>query len=400
MKKTVAKILCLVLTICLMVPCFVSCGKTNYAEDNTKVKIGISGPLTGGAAVYGIAVRNAAQLAIDEINQVSMAELGFQFEFVMTDDKHDKDNIPTNYSNMYESGVQISLGTVTTKPGLEFKELSNKDDLFVLTPSASGDDIPEYDNAFQMCFADSNQGSASAAFFNANYAGKKIGIFYKSDDEYSTGIRAKFLEALNADLKANLKEASFKGEENQFDTQVNTLAGCDVIFMPIYYTPASQFMKAAVGKVADKAVYYGCDGLDGIDAIDGFDISTIPQEVSYLSHFNSNATDGAAAELIAKYNAKYDEAKEPLNQFGAAAYDCVYAIYEALKIAKANGEKFDATTAPEDYCQILVDVFTSDDFVFHGVTGKAEANGKSNISWNDDGFVNKEAVKYIVKEAD
>ena len=400
MKKTFAKILCLVLAIAMLVPCFAACGKKNYAKDNTKVKIGISGPLTGGAAVYGIAVRNAAQLAVNEINAKAKDELGFEFEFVMLDDKHDKDNIPTNYSNLYEGGMQISLGTVTTKPGPEFKELSNKDDVFVLTPSASGDDIPEYDNAFQMCFADSNQGSASAKYFNDNYQGKKIGVFYKSDDEYSTGIRAKFLEALDASLKADLKEASFKGEENQFDTQVNTLAGCDVIFMPIYYTPASQFMKAAVGKVNNKAIYYGCDGLDGIDAIDGFNIASIPQEVSYLSHFNSNATSGGAADLIAKYNNAYDEAKEPLNQFGAAAYDCVYAIYEALKVAKANGKKFDANTSPEDYCEILTEVFTSDEFVFHGVTGKAEANGLSNISWTDDGFVNKEAVKYIVKEAD
>ena len=104
--------------------------------------------------------------------------------------------------------------------------------------------------------------------------------------------------------------------------------------------------------------------------------------------------------MIAKYNNAYDEAKEPLNQFGAAAYDCVYAIYEALKVAKANGKKFNANTSPEDYCEILTEVFTSDEFVFHGVTGKAEANGLSNISWTDDGFVNKEAVKYIVKEAD
>ena len=399
MKKTLLKVFCMLLCVAMLVPCFASCGKTNYAENNTKIKIGVSGPLTGGAAVYGIAVRNSAQLAVDEINAAGGLD-GIMFEFVATDDKHDKDNVPTNYANMYEAGMQISLGTVTTKPGLEFKELSKEDNVFVLTPSASGDDIPEYDNAFQMCFADSNQGSASAAFFNENYQGKKIGVFYKSDDEYSTGILAKFEESLNASLKSGLVKASFKGEENQFDTQVGTLKDCDVIFMPIYYTPASQFMKAGVGKVKNNAVYYGCDGLDGIDAIEGFDIKTIPQEVSYLSHFNSNATSGAAAEFIAKYNAKYDEAAEPLNQFGAAAYDCVYAIYEALKVAKANGKEFSATTSASDFCEILTEVFASDSFVFHGVTGKAEADGKSNISWNAAGFVNKEAVKYVVKAAD
>ena len=399
MKKTLMKVFCMLLCAAMLVPCFVSCGETNYAANNKTIKIGVSGPLTGPAAVYGIAVRNAAQLAVNEINAAGGLD-GIKFELVATDDKHDKDNIPANYANMYEGGMQISLGTVTTKPGLEFKELSKENNVFVLTPSASGDNIPEYSNAFQMCFADSNQGSASAQFFNDNYQGKKIGVFYKSDDEYSTGILAKFEEALNSTLKSGLVKASFKGDENQFDTQVVTLQECDVIFMPIYYTPASQFMKAAVGKVKNNAVYYGCDGLDGIDAIEGFDIATIPQEVSYLSHFNSNATTGAAADFIAKYNAAYDEAAEPLNQFGAAAYDCVYAIYEALKVAKANGKNFDATTSASDFCDILTEVFTSDSFVFRGVTGKAEADGKSNINWTEAGFVNKEAVKYVVKTAD
>ena len=168
--------------------------------------------------------------------------------------------------------------------------------------------------------------------------------------------------------------------------------------MPIYYTPASQFMTQAT-KVENKIVtYYGCDGFDGIDAIEGFDITTIPQEISMLSHFNSTAKEGPAADFIKKYNDKYDEEKEPLNQFGAAAYDCVYAIYEALKVAVENGEEVDADTSASDMCEILKKVFNSDTFEFRGITGKCEGDEKSHISWSEDGTVVKEAIKYIVKE--
>ena len=394
-KKGAAAVMAATLTVTSAFA-FTSCSK-NYAENNDKIVIGISGPLTGGAAVYGKAVNNCAKLAVEEINAAGGLN-GIEFEFRMLDDKHDATQVSNTYSTLYEGGMQISLGTVTTKPGLEFKEFSNDDNVFVLTPSASGDAIPEYDNAFQMCFADSNQGGASAKYFNANYQGKKIGVFYKSDDEYSKGIRDNFMESLDAAFKTDLKEASFLEGDSDFAQQVQTLKDCDVIFMPIYYTPASQFMTSGKGVVKADAIYYGCDGLDGIDAIEGFDINSITQEVSYLSHFNSNATEGAAADLIAKYNEKYDEKTEPLNQFGAAAYDCVYAIYEALKVAVANGKEVTATTSASDFCDILTEVFTSDSFVFHGVTGKAESNGKSNISWGAEGFVNKEAVKYVVKE--
>ena len=291
--------------------------------------------------------------------------------------------------------MQISLGTVTTGPGLEFKEMAKEDNVFVLTPSASGDAIPEYDNAYQMCFADSNQGTASANYFNTNYRGKTVGVFFKSDDEYSVGIKNKFLESL--DPSFTVKQASFKGDESNFSSQVQELKGCDVIFMPIYYTPASQFMVQAKNDVKANAVYFGCDGLDGIASIPGFDINSITQEVSFLTHFDSANATGAAADFVAKYNATYDEAKEPLNQFGASAYDCVYAIYEALKFAKANGVEFDANTSASDFCEILKAVFNNDDFVFHGVTGAPEANGLSNITWNSDGTVDKVAEKSVVK---
>ena len=400
MKKTFAKVLALALVIVMAVSMFAACGKgTNYAENNTTIKIGMSGPLTGGAAIYGTAVRNAAQLAIEEINAAGGFN-GIMFELLPYDDKHDATLVATNYADMYEKGMNVSIGCVTTKPGLEFKELSKENNVFFITPSASADNIPEYSNGYQMCFADSNQGSASANYFNANYAGKKIGVFYKADDDYSKGIYNKFKATLDASkFDGALVEASFTGDAATFDSQIALLKDCDVIFMPIYYTPASQFMTQGKNTVKANAIYYGCDGLDGIDAIENFNINSIPQEVSYLSHFNSNATSGPAKELIDKYNARFDESKEPLNQFGAAAYDCVYAIFEALKVAAANGETITATMHPSDMCEILKEVFNSDEFVFRGVTGKCEGNEKSYISWQDNGYVNKEAIKYVVKAA-
>ena len=68
---------------------------------------------------------------------------------------------------------------------------------------------------------------------------------------------------------------------------------------------------------------------------------------------------------------------------------------------KANGKEFDATTSASDFCDILTEVFTSDDFVFHGITGapdETREDGKSNITWADNGYVNKEPLEYVAKE--
>ena len=391
--KLSKKILAIVLALLMMAGAVASLASCGNKKDT--IKIGLTGPLTGGASIYGIAVKNSAMLAVEEINAAGGLD-GVMLELVMHDDKHDATTVENLYADLYEQGMQVSLGTVTTKPGLEFKNFAKEDNVFFLTPSATGDLIPEFDNGYQMCFADSNQGTEAAKWFNDNYKGKSVGVFFKSDDEYSTGIYDNFKKALDSSF--DLKEASFQGEANTFDSQIQLLKDCEIVFMPIYYTPASQFMTQA-NKVDNKIVtYYGCDGFDGIDAIEGFDINTVKQEVSYLSHFNSNATEGPAAEFIKKYNDKYDEVKEPLNQFGASAYDCVYAIFEAMKVAKANGNEINADTSASDLCEMLKTVFNSDEFVFRGITGKCEGNEKSYISWSTDGTVQKEAIKYIVKE--
>lgn len=380
--KMFKKALALVMAAAMLFT-FAACG--GATANNTEFVIGFSGPLTGPAAVYGEAVKNAAQMAVDEINAAGGLD-GVNFKLVALDDKHDASKVAANFTSLMEGGMQVSLGTVTTGPGLEFSKLSNDDKVFFLTPSASGDKIPEFDNGFQMCFADGNQGKVAAEFVNG--LGKnKIGIFYKSDDPYSKGIYDQF--------KANLKDGIQTVEtvftaanETDFSAQISQLKECDFIFMPIYYQPASVFMTQAKGQIADNATYYGCDGFDGLAG--QIDLSTIPQEVSMLSHFDSNAKEGAAADFVKKYTAKFGA--ETLNQFGASAYDCVYAIFGALKELKAAGKDINVTMTAEELYGLMKAHFAGD-FSYSGVTG-------TDITWEDNGYVHKAAVKFVLKEAD
>ena len=384
------KLLALVLAIVMVAAMCTACGGSKgYTANNTEYVIGCSGPLTGAAAVYGTAVQNSAQMAVDEINAAGGLN-GIQFKLVMLDDKHDAANIATNYSSLLEGGMQVSLGTVTTAPGMEFKNLSHDDNVFFLTPSATGDDIPEFDNAYQMCFADGNQGGVAADFVNANYAGQTIGVFYKSDDPYSNGIFEQF--KANLDASVTVVETSFSAaNETDFSVQIDTLKDCKFVFMPIYYTPASIFMTQAKDIMPADAIYNGCDGFDGIDSAPGFDINSIPQAVTMLSHFNSKAESGKAKEFIDKYVAAYGA--DTLNQFGASAYDCVYAIYGAMKKAIDEGTEIPVTISASDLCDIMKAQFQGGYSIQNAVTGDT-------ITWEASGYVNKPAIQYAIKEAD
>ena len=117
--------------------------------------------------------------------------------------------------------------------------------------------------------------------------------------------------------------------------------------MPVYYEPASVFMLQAKDTIKASCIYFGCDGLDGIL---NMGIESIPQEVSMLTHFDSSATEGKAGEFNKKYAEKYG--KETLNQFGASAYDCVYAIYQAMTAANIT----DTSIGHGELCAALTKV--------------------------------------------
>lgn len=382
MKTTFFKVVAVLACLCMVAGAFVGC---NSEKKSDEIVIGLSGPLTGGAAVYGIAVKNAAQMAVDEINAEADANGGLKLKLIALDDQHDATKVETNYASMMDQGMQVSLGCVTTNPCLEFAAFSKEDNVFFLTPSASANDVVKNDNAYQMCFADGNQGSVAANYVNT-LSFDKIGIFYKSDDNYSKGIYDQFKATLKDSITT--VDAAFTGDASDFTQQIENLKDCKFIFMPIYYTPASNFMMQAKGKIADDAIYYGCDGFDGLASAEGFDITTIPQSITMLSHFDSNAKEGKAKEFADKYVAKFG--KDTLNQFGASAYDCIYAIYAAMNEAIEDGKTIDASTSASDLCNILKEQFNNGFTFENGATG-------ASISWGTDGFVKKDAAPVSLK---
>lgn len=350
------------------------------------IKIGVSGPLTGDAAVYGKAVQNAAALAVEEIN----AQGGQQYEFKAEDDQADAEKAVTAYNNLVDWGMQLSLGTVTSGAGQAVSPLYKEDGIFAITPSASStgvifkdmaDSSTAYGNVFQMCFTDPNQGSASATYLSKHTnLGTKIGVIYRSDDNYSTGINTTFTakaKELGLDV---VSSQTFQNGATDFSVQVKQLAaaGADVIFMPIYYQPATLILQEAK-KQGVKATFFGCDGMDGILSQDGFD-ATLAEGLYMLTPFSADSTDTKTAAFVKAYKAKYNETP---NQFAADAYDAVYAIAQGAKAASLT-----SSMKAKDMTDAMVKQFTS--MTFNGVTG-------SNVTWKATGEVSKDPRAIVVK---
>lgn len=374
--KKMKKVVCFGLMAAMMVSAFAGCGKKD--SDSNVIKIGGTGPLTGGAAVYGMAAKRGAEIAVEEINALG----GLQFELKYEDDTHDAEKAVNAYNALKDWGVQVSLGSVTSSPCVATAAETYADRIFALTPSASATDVTQdKDNMFQMCFADPNQGSASAQYITDKKLGTKIAVIYKNDDVYSTGVYETF-EKKAKELGLNIVSTTTFTTDSQtdFSVQLNDAknAGADLVFLPMYYEAAALILAQAKG-MGYAPKFFGVDGMDGILTLEGFD-TTLAEGVMLLTPFSADAKDDKTVNFVKKYNEKFGETP---NQFAADAYDCVYAIYEACK----KGDVTPDMTA-EEICDIMIAQFTT--MTFDGLTGAA-------MTWGKNGEVTKAPKGMVIQ---
>ena len=352
------------------------------------LKVGMIGPLTGAAALYGNAVTNGTKIAVDEINAISS---DFQMEYQPEDDEHDAEKSVNAYNKLKDWKVQTIVGCVTTTPCVAVAAEANNDRVFMLTPSASATSVTEQgDDIFQLCFSDPNQGSASAQYIKDNNLGSKIAIIYNNSDVYSTGIYQTFSnKASEVGLEVVSTTTFTDDTANDFSVQLTDAKdkGADLIFLPIYYTPASLILQQA-DSMGYKVPMFGVDGMDGILGLEGFD-TKLAEGVMLLTPFSADAKDEKTVNFVKKYQ---DSFKEVPIQFAADGYDCPYAIYEALKFyADKNGGLDVTDKSHEEICEILVSVFSDPSFSVDGITGEG-------MTWTANGEVNKAPKAVVIKD--
>ena len=377
MKKVFAMLMAAVMVAAL----FAGCG-AGSADANT-IKIGMTGPLTGDAAIYGTAVKNGIEIAVAEINEKAKAEGGLKIEFKAEDDEADGEKAVSGYNVLKDWGMQVFIGTVTSGACNAVAPGAVADQMFLLTPSASSAEVAMAGgSAFQMCFTDPNQGASAAEVISLNWADATVGVIYDSSDDYSSGLYEGF-KAKAGELGLNVVcETSFtKDTKSDLSTQVTQCkdAGADLVFLPIYYTEASQILTYA-NKIGYAPTFFGCDGMDGILGVEGFN-TALAEGLALMTPFDANATNEATQSFVAKYM-ENNNGQIP-NQFAADAYDCVYAVYKACVAAGIDGK-----TPAADVCAALVKQFGS--MTFDGLTG-------SGMTWDANGMISKAPAAVVIE---
>ena len=342
--------------------------------------VGTSGPLTGDNAIYGVAVKQGVELAINEINA---SDSTIKFKFLSQDDEADGEKAVNAYNNMMDNGMQVLVGPTTTGASIAVADACYTDRTFMLTPSASSTDVTAgKDNVFQVCFTDPNQGTSSADYIAQNMPDAKIAVLYRNDDAYSQGIHDTFVKEATDKGMAVVYEGTFTNDSaTDFSVQLAgaQTAGADLVFMPIYYQPASIILAQAKA-MGYAPTFFGVDGMDGILTMEGFDPS-LAEGLMLLTPFAADAQDEKTQAFVSAYKEAYGDTP---NQFAADAYDVVYAIYQAAVAGGINGD-MDAS----DVCDALKAQFTS--MTFDGLTGDG-------MTWDASGAVSKAPKAVVIKD--
>lgn len=382
------KVLAMLMAALMVAAMFTGCSSSKPATETTAaaaaatagtVKIGMSGPLTGGASAYGLAVKAGMEVAVEEIN----AKGGPQIEFNAQDDEADGEKAVSAYNVLKDWGMQVMAGQVTTGSALAVAPESTADNMFNLTPSASAESLAlSGANIFQMCFTDPNQGASAAELVSTKALGTKVGVIYDSSDDYSSGLYKGFSDKA-AELGLEIVATTSFTADNKADlsTQVTQCqdAGADLVFLPIYYTEAAQILSYA-NKIGYAPKFFGCDGMDGILTVEGFDTS-LAEGLALMTPFDANASDEATQSFVAKFKEKMDGLVP--NQFAADGYDVIYALYNAMTAAGITGSE-----SASEICTALEAQFAT--MTIDGLTG-------TGMHWDENGMISKAPAAVVIE---
>ena len=347
--------------------------ESSAAADGASFKIGGIGPVTGGAAVYGLAVQHGAEIAVKEINEAGGIN-GYPVEFQFQDDENDAEKSVNAYNTLKDWGMQALMGTVTSAPCIAVADKTAADNMFQITPSGSAVECAANPNVYRVCYSDPAQGTASAKYIGEHKLASKVAVIYDSSDVYSSGIYEKFAqEAPNQGIEVVDAEAFTADSNKDFSTQLQKAkeSGAELVFLPIYYTEASLILQQA-NTMGFAPQFFGCDGMDGLLQVQNFDVK-LAEGLMLLTPFAADATDDLTVKFVKSFEDAYGET--PI-QFAADAYDAMYILKAAMEEANVTPDM-----AVGDICDAMEGAMTK--IKVDGLTG-------TNMTWTEDGEPEKD----------
>lgn len=299
------------------------------------IKIGIAEALTGGAAQYGVAIRNGFALAADEINANGGIN-GNKIQLVIEDEQGKKEEAINVFKKLiFQDKVLMIFGPTLSNSMFAAGPVANaaKTVVFGTSNTANGiTDIGPY--VFRNSVMESDVLPVTVARATKHYSLKKVAVIYGNDDAFTKSGYDVFKKVLEEQkLPVTTTETYVKGDVD-FKAQLTKIKASnpDAVICSCLAEEAANIMVQARG-LGIKVPFIGGNGFNSPKL---FEISKLAGEGTFVGSPWANTNPAPANKtFVAAYMKKYNA--EP-NQFAAQGYDALNIAAAALKDVKLSGD--------------------------------------------------------------
>ncbi|RIX49029.1 MAG: ABC transporter substrate-binding protein [Rhodocyclales bacterium GT-UBC] len=309
-----------------------SCAGLAQAAD---IKLGVAEALTGGAAQYGVAIRNGFQLAAEEINAKGGIN-GNKIQLIIEDEQAKKEEGINVFKKLiFQDKVLMVFGPTLSNSMFAAAPVANaaKTVVFGTSNTANGiTDIGPY--VFRNSVMESDVLPVTVATATKHYKLKQVAVIYGNDDAFTKSGYDVFKKVLeDQKLPVTNTETYVKGDVD-FKAQLTKIKGGnpDAIICSCLAEEAANIMLQARG-LGIKAPFIGGNGFNSPKL---FEISKLAGEGTFVGSPWANTNPAPVNKaFVAAYDKKFGG--EP-NQFAAQAYDALHIVAAALKDVKLSGD--------------------------------------------------------------
>ena len=335
MKKSVIFIILLVilsLGIC-------GCSK----DDSSQIKIGVIAELTGDIPAVGASCKNAAEMAVQQVNDAGGIPLGdkaYKVKLIIEDNAGKADQSASSAQKLItQQKVTAIVGPNASRYALPAAEIAETSKVVLITPwsTAPKATLDSKTGAskkyvFRACFIDPFQGGVLAKFTLDNLKLKKAAVLYDVASEYNKGIAEIFKKVYEQNGGKVVAFETYTTNDKDFSSQLTKIkqTAPDIIFLPNYYSEVPLQIQQAK-RLGITTPFIGSDswGSEELIKLCGKDCNNY----YFSTHYAADASTAATKKFIEDYKAKYGTTPDDV---AALTYDSFGLIFQALKTAGKN----------------------------------------------------------------
>ena len=312
-------------------------------DDASQIKIGVIAELTGDIPAVGASCKNAAEMAVKEVNDAGGLQLGdkkYTVKLIVEDNAGKADQSASSAQKLItQQKVTAIVGPNASRYALPAAEIAESGKVVLITPwsTAPKATLDSRTNAskkyvFRACFIDPFQGGVLAKFALDDLKLKKAAVLYDVASEYNKGIAEIFREVYEKNGGKIVAFETYTTNDKDFSSQLTKIkqAAPDVIFLPNYYSEVPLQIQQAK-RLGITVPFIGSDswGSEELIKLCGKDCN----EYYFSTHYAPDASTDATKKFIAAYKAKYNTTPDDV---AALTYDSFGLLWQALKTAGKN----------------------------------------------------------------